>query len=168
VLQRKALNLASGKILLAIFRRVADELQIALADGFSSQPISFFTQFHAINVASFPLCVLAHELRFSLFIASKGEIMDCKTKTFVAGIFVSGMLMTPASGFARDHRQWSRDDASWEHRGDRREHFRAREQARQQLDYDLSHHASRKRLAQDDARIRELERDYRDDRRWRR
>jgi hypothetical protein len=91
-----------------------------------------------------------------------------KAKTFIAGIFVSGMLTAPASGLARDHRQWSRDDARWEHRGDRQEHFRAREQARHQLDYDLSHHASRKRLAQDDARIREHERAYRDDRRWRR
>jgi hypothetical protein len=91
-----------------------------------------------------------------------------KAKTFIAGIFVSGMLTAPASGLARDHRQWSRDDDRWEHRGDRREHFRAREQARQQLDYDLSHHASRKRLAQDDAHIRELDRDDRGDRRWRR
>jgi len=94
--------------------------------------------------------------------------MDRKTQIFVAGIFVAGMLMAPASGFAREHRQWLRADDRWEHREDRREHFRAREQAKRQLDYDLSHHASRKKLAQDDARISELQRDHRDDRRWRR
>ena len=147
---------------------VADELGITLAAGFSSQPIRFFTQFYATNVAIFPLYALAHWLRFSLFIESTGGPMDCKTKIFVAGIFVAGMLMAPASGFAREHRQWLRADDRWEHREDGREHFRAREQAKRQLDYDLSHHANRKKLAQDDARISELQRDHRDDRRWRR
>lgn len=87
--------------------------------------------------------------------------MNRNLKIFVAGIFLSGVLMAPALSFARDHRQWSRGDNRWDHRFDRRDTRQEFEQARQQLDYDLSHHASRKKLAQDDARVKELNRELR-------
>ena len=90
--------------------------------------------------------------------------MNRKLKIFVAGLFLSGVLTAPALSFARDHQQWSREDNRWDHRTERRSSRREVAQARQQLDYDLSHHASRKKLAQDDARIRELDRDARSNR----
>jgi len=69
--------------------------------------------------------------------------MDRKMKISVAGLFLSGILMSPATGFANDHDRWNHSRRS-DHRWDRRDRYREREQARQQLEYALSHHANGK------------------------
>ena len=96
--------------------------------------------------------------------------MERKIKILMVSILLSGLVAVPVAAFARDDHHEHHDHRShnrWDYRADRRNDYRAREQARQQLDYDLSHHASRKRLAQDDARVRESQREIRRDRRGR-
>ncbi len=53
----------------------------------------------------------------------------------------------------------------WERRADLRRGYRELEDARRQLDYDLRRGASRWRIAEDEARIREIEAAIRADRR---
>ena len=91
--------------------------------------------------------------------------MDQKIKTFVLGMLVAGVLMTPASGLAKDYWHWSKDDNRWDRRADRRSDQRDLEEAKRQLQHDLSHHASHKKIDEDNARIKDIELDIRADRR---
>jgi hypothetical protein len=91
--------------------------------------------------------------------------MHQKIKTFVLGTLVAGVLMTPALGLAKDYWHWSKDDNRWDRRADRRSDQRDLEEAKRQLQNDLSHHASRKKIAEDNARIKDIELDIRADRR---
>jgi hypothetical protein len=82
---------------------------------------------------------------------------------------VTVSLLGPASSvLARDYWHWSRDHNRWDRRADLRSDAHDLEQARRQLDYDRRHHASRRKIAEDEARIRDIERDIQADRRARR
>jgi len=64
---------------------------------------------------------------------------------------------------ARDYDHGSRSHYDWNHRVDIRNDRETLAQWRAKLNYDLSHHASRKKLAEDDNAIKALEADiYRD------
>ena len=93
--------------------------------------------------------------------------MERKVMTLVVGALLAGVLAVPAAGWARDYWHWSKEHNRWDRRADLRSDYRDLEQAKQQLQYDHSHHASRKKLAEDDARIKDIERDIRADRRHR-
>jgi hypothetical protein len=94
--------------------------------------------------------------------------MNGNLKTAVFGGLLAGSLfMSAVPAMARDH-YWDRSrpygwhdqgyHRGWDRRGDyRSNYYNELEQARQQLNYDASHHKSRKRLAQDEQRIRQLE-----------
>jgi len=91
--------------------------------------------------------------------------MKKNIKTIVLGSFLAGVLITPATGFARDYWHWSRENNRWDRRAELRSDFRDLEEARRQLEYDRRHHASGRKIAEDEARIRDIERDIRVDRR---
>ena len=91
--------------------------------------------------------------------------MNKRIKTLIAGTFVVGSLLTVAApAMARDYWHWSERGARWERRTDLRSDYRDLAQAKRQLNYDLAHHASRRSIAADQARIRDIERDIRADR----
>jgi hypothetical protein len=94
--------------------------------------------------------------------------MNGRLKTAVLGGFLAGALFTSAVPvLAWDGWHWSRYDRGnhryydrWDRRGGWQGYdykYSELEQARQQLEYDRSRHAKRRRLAQDEARIQELE-----------
>lgn len=85
-------------------------------------------------------------------------------KLFTLSSFVIVSLLAPASSvLARDYWHWSNN--RWERRANLRSDYHDLEQARRQLDYDRRHHASRKKIAEDEARVRDIERDIQVDRR---
>jgi len=88
-------------------------------------------------------------------------------KTAVLGTFIAGALMTPALGLA-DNWHWSKEHNRWDRRAELRSDYRDLERARQQLEQDRRHHASRRKIAEDEARIRDIEREVNADRRARR
>jgi hypothetical protein len=94
-------------------------------------------------------------------------------KTLILGGLVSGaMIFSSGVALARDddhhdngrhygwerghHYGWSDSRYDWNRRGDSR---RELERLRAQRDYDATHHASRKKIAQDNAAIDSLRRD---------
>jgi hypothetical protein len=92
--------------------------------------------------------------------------MNNRMKTAFFAAIVTGSLMlqaVPAS--ARDYWHWAEREHRWEHRADIRSDQRDLAEARRQLDWDLEHHASRRKIAEDRARITDLERDIHVDRR---
>ena len=96
--------------------------------------------------------------------------MNNKLKTLVFGGLVAGSLvMSAAPVMARDwhwndhNYQWDGRyydrgsyDPAWGRLRGSRSDFNALEQARQQALYDASHHASRKKIAQDNAVVDEI------------
>ena len=80
------------------------------------------------------------------------------------GLIGGSLLISAVPAMARDYWHWS--DNRWERRAEIRSDWRDLREARRQLEYDLNHHASRRRIAQDQARIRDLERELREDRRY--
>ena len=85
--------------------------------------------------------------------------MNSKLKTIVFGGLVAGSLVisaVPAMARNRDFYERHRWDNSSQ------SDYEALQQARQKALYDAAHHASRRRIAADEARIRELERVTRD------
>ena len=100
--------------------------------------------------------------------------MNSKLKTLVFGGLVAGsLIMSAAPVMARDwhwndrHDRWDDRyyyrgqndgwyDPAWGRLRGSRSDYNALEQARQQALYDASHHASRKKIAQDDAVVDEL------------
>jgi hypothetical protein len=91
--------------------------------------------------------------------------MDRKIKTFVLGTLLAGVLIAPASVSARDYWHWSTESSRWDHRADLRSNARDLAEARRQLQYDRGHHARRNKITEHEARIRDIERDIRVDRR---
>ena len=87
--------------------------------------------------------------------------MRSKTKTLVLGCLLAGSLVTSAVPVvAQDYWRWhARDYQSyqWESRKDLRSDQGDLAEARRQLEYDRSHRASRSRIAQDEARIKDIE-----------
>lgn len=92
--------------------------------------------------------------------------MNNRMQTLVFAAIVAGSLMlqtTPA--VARDYWHWSEREHRWNRRADLRSDYRDLAEARRQLEWDRRHHASRRKILEDEARIRDLERDIHQDRR---
>ena len=91
-------------------------------------------------------------------------------KMLVLGVVAGSMIFSSGIAMARDndhhdngrHYGWERGNHyGWEgnRRGDWRSDRQRLEQLRAQRDYDASHHASRKKIAQDNAAIDDFHRD---------
>ena len=88
--------------------------------------------------------------------------MSIKIKSFMSSAVLAGSLvLSVAPAMARDYWHWQEKDHRWEHRANLRSDQRDLTEARRQLDYDRSHRASRRTIAQDEARVRDIERDIR-------
>jgi len=86
---------------------------------------------------------------------------------FVLGTLVTGSLMiSTAPALAHDYRHWQERGHrwGWERRAELRRDYRELAAARRQLEYDRAHGASRRRIAEDLRRIREIEREIAFDR----
>jgi hypothetical protein len=93
--------------------------------------------------------------------------MNTKLKAIVLGSLIAGSLMASAGPvMAQDYWHWSEHEHRWARRANLRSDYRDLQQARWQLEYDRRHGASRRRIAEDEARIRDIERDIRLDRRY--
>jgi hypothetical protein len=92
--------------------------------------------------------------------------MRSKTKTLVLGSLLAGSLVTSAVPVvAQDYWRWhTRDYQSYQRESgkDLRSDQRDLAEARRQLEYDRSHRANHSKIAQDEARIKEIEMDFRD------
>ena len=88
--------------------------------------------------------------------------MSRKTKTLVLGIMLAGFFTSAVPVTAREYWHWHERNHQWERRTDLRSEERDLAEARRQLEYDRSHRASRRRIAQDEARIKDIETDLRD------
>ena len=87
-----------------------------------------------------------------------------KVKNLLCSGLIAGSLMASAvPAMARDYWHWNNN--RWDHRANVRSDREDLARARRQLAYDRAHHASRRTIALDEARIRDLERDLRDDQR---
>ncbi len=86
----------------------------------------------------------------------------------IAIFLAASLLMQAVPALARDYWHWSDREHRWEHRADVRSDRKDLAEARRQLRYDRNHHAGRHTIARDEARIRDLERDIREDERARR
>jgi hypothetical protein len=90
--------------------------------------------------------------------------MNRKISCLIFGsLILSSLVVSTNSAMAQ--RRWSDNEERWERRADLRREYRELEDARRQLEYDLRHGASRWRIADDEARIREIEDAIRADRR---
>ncbi len=86
---------------------------------------------------------------------------------FVLGTLVTGSLMiSTAPALAHDYWQWPEHGHrwDWERRAELRRDYRELAAARRQLEYDRARGASRRRIAEDLRRIREIEREIAFDR----
>ena len=88
--------------------------------------------------------------------------MTHNLKTFVMNTLIVGALMTPASALAKDYWHWH--DNRWDHRADLRSDIHDLQEAKRQLEYDQRHHATRRKIAEDESRVRDIERDIHADR----
>ncbi len=94
--------------------------------------------------------------------------MNCgKAKAWLL-VLTAVSLLLPAAALAKDYWHWAQNERRWEHRADLRSDRKDLEQAQRQLRYDRSHHASRRTIGRDEGRIRDIERDIREDERGRR
>ena len=93
--------------------------------------------------------------------------MSTKIKSILFGSLIVGSLMMVAGPvLAHDYGRWSeREHQWWSRRAELRRDYRDLERARRQLEYDRAHHAPRWIIAQDLARIRDIENEIRADRR---
>ena len=92
--------------------------------------------------------------------------MNRKINGLIFGSFILGSLaISTGPAMARDYWHWSEREQRWDRRAELRSEYRDLEQARRQLEYDLHHGASRRRIARDEARIRDIELVIREDRR---
>jgi hypothetical protein len=90
--------------------------------------------------------------------------MFTKVKSLMSSTVLAGsLILSAAPAMARDYWHWHDKDQKWERRADLRSDRRDLDQARRQLEYNRTHHASRRTIAQDEARIRDIERDIRAD-----
>jgi hypothetical protein len=92
--------------------------------------------------------------------------MHNKFKRLFFTAIVGGCLMLEAApALAHEYWHWAARERRWERRADLRSDYRDLAEARRQLEWDLRHNASRRKIAEDRARIRDMEREIRDDRR---
>ena len=90
--------------------------------------------------------------------------MSIKIKSLMSSTVLAGsLILTAAPVMARDYWHWYEKDHRWERRADLRSDQRDLAQARRQLDFDRAHRVSRRTIAEDEARIRDIERDIRAD-----
>jgi hypothetical protein len=90
--------------------------------------------------------------------------MSIKIKSLMSSAVLAGSLvLSVAPAMARDYWHWQEREHRWERRADLRSDKRDLAEARRQLDYDRAHRASRRTIAEDEARIRDIERDIRAD-----
>lgn len=90
--------------------------------------------------------------------------MSYKISTVVTCVLTAGALMMPLAASAADYWHWSAKEKRWDHRANLRSDQEDLAEARRQLDYDRNHHASRRKIAEDEARVRDIERDVHADR----
>jgi hypothetical protein len=88
--------------------------------------------------------------------------MKAKAKTLILSILTAGSLLlaaVPASAHDNDYRYRRERDSRYDNRGygDRSGLYHELQAARERLNYDASHHKSRKQLAKDEANIRNIE-----------
>jgi hypothetical protein len=95
----------------------------------------------------------------------KEVFMTHKIRTLFVAILATGSLMLQALPASADYWHWAPREHRWERRADIHSDRRDLDEARRQLTWDLNHHASRRKIAEDRARIRDLERDIHEDRR---
>jgi hypothetical protein len=90
--------------------------------------------------------------------------MNNKGKVLLASGFLAGSLLFSAGpAAARDYWHWSGTHNRWEHNAQIRSDQEDLNRARRELESDRAHHANRRTIAQDEARIRDLERDLHQD-----
>jgi hypothetical protein len=91
-----------------------------------------------------------------------------KLKNVVLGGLIAGTLLASVGPALAIDRGWGYQNQRYENRGEFRGDYARLQQARAKLEYDLRHHASRRRLAQDQAAIQaildDIQRDRRDNR----
>jgi len=88
--------------------------------------------------------------------------MKIKNLVF-SGLLAGSLVASAVPAMARDYWHWHNN--RWDHRADLRTEQADLNHAQRQLNYDRAHHASRRVIAADEARIRDIERDLRDDHR---
>ena len=84
--------------------------------------------------------------------------MKTKTKTLLlSALLGSSLLLSTVPASAHDDYRYRRE--RWDNRydGDRGGTYRELQAARERLNYDTSHHKSRKQIAKDEERIHDLE-----------
>lgn len=92
--------------------------------------------------------------------------MNRKISPLIFGSLIVRSLISSSPALARHEWRWSTyQEDRWENRADLRRGYRELEDARRQLQYDLRHGASSRRIARDEARIREIEDNIRAERR---
>jgi hypothetical protein len=90
--------------------------------------------------------------------------MEGKLSTLIFGGLVLGSLaVATGPAIARDFWHWSEREHRWDHRADLRTDKKDLTEARRQLEYDRNHHASRRKIAEDEARVRDIEHDIHED-----
>ena len=90
--------------------------------------------------------------------------MSIKIKSLMSSTVLAGSLILSAvPAMARDYWHWQEKEHRWERRADLRSDKRDLTEARRQLDYDRAHRASRHAIAEDEARIGDIQRDIRAD-----
>jgi len=90
--------------------------------------------------------------------------MSTKIKSLLSSTVLAGsLILSAAPVMAREYWHWYEKDHRWEHRANIRSDRQDLAQAKRQLEYDRAHHASRRTIAQDEARVRDIERDIRAD-----
>jgi Spy/CpxP family protein refolding chaperone len=89
--------------------------------------------------------------------------MKSTSKSMVFGALVAGSLIISAAPVRAWDWPWGRHDErsahqtdKWDEHWGRGKDYEEYQQARQQALYDASHHASRKKIAEDDARADEI------------
>ena len=91
-----------------------------------------------------------------------------KMKNVVLGGLIAGTLLTSVGPALADDRGWGHQNQRYSNRDELRGDYDRLAQAKAKLEYDLRHHASRKKLARDQAAIQaildEIQSDRRDNR----
>ena len=86
--------------------------------------------------------------------------MKNKLNALVLSSFATAALLAMNRPvFAEDYWHWSAAQSRWDRRADLRSDYHDLDEAKRQLEHDRSHHASRHKLAEDEARVRDIEHD---------
>jgi hypothetical protein len=89
-------------------------------------------------------------------------IMKTSIKTIaLASAIIGSLLLQAGPVMARDYWHWAAKEHRWERRANIGTERSDLEEAKRQLQYDRHHRASHRKIAEDEARIRDIERDLR-------